>query len=357
MKIYCYIIIALLCTPLWAFAEKVATPVFVTDVAMHNFVEEIEALGTLKAKENVDLTASVTERITHISFESGQRVHKGDLLVEMDIAQEQALLAEERSVAQKARRQVQRLGPLIARGAASQLTMDEAQLDLHTAQARIAAIEAQINERRILAPFDGKLGLRNVSVGLMAQPGTLITTIDDDSLMKLDFAVPEIFLPAIHEGGKITAFARAFPGHLFTGTVKSIDSRVDPVSRAILVRALLDNADHFLRPGMLMRVKLQKKARQVLLVPEESLVARGDKKYVFVVTGEKGQKTVSFVLVTIGTRRGGEAEVLDGLQPGMQIVTHGIQRLQDGDPVVVRALDNGNSTLDEMLQQKARSGE
>src|SRR5690606_19016453 len=127
------------------------------------------------------------------------------------------------------------LKPLMERGAASQSAMDQANLDLQTAKSRIAAIESRIQERRIVAPFDGKLGLRNISIGTLAQPGTLITTIDDDSIMKLDFSIPEIFLGSVSENGKITASTRTFPDKQFDGTVASIDSRVDPVTRAIRI--------------------------------------------------------------------------------------------------------------------------
>lgn len=340
-----------------AWAQKAATPVFVTDVVLKNFVEEIEALGTLKANENVDLTSSATDRITVINFESGQRVTKGDVLIEMDYAEEAALLVEEQSVLNEAQRQVNRLKPLIDRGATSASTMDQAELELQTAKARITAIQSQIQERRLIAPFDGKLGLRNVSVGVMAQPGTLITTIDDDSIMKLDFSVPEVYLASIREGGKITATAKAFENEVLEGTVESIDSRIDPVTRAISVRALLDNADHKLRPGMLMRVKLQKRPRQALIIPEEALVPRGDKSYVYVVSGDAAAPTVSFTAVELGARRRGVVEVISGVEQGMQIVTHGTLRLQDGDAVEIRAIDNDNPTLKDMLKQNSKSGE
>ncbi len=358
MKILTLVCTALLFIPFPVSAkQKAAAPVFVTDVEIRHLVDEIEALGTLQANENVDLMASVTERITVINFESGQRVKKGDVLVEMESAEEEALLAEEKSIVEEAQRQVERLKPLITRGAASQSTMDEAQLELQTAQARIAAITSQIQERHITAPFDGKLGLRNISVGVMAQPGTLITTIDDDSVLKLDFAIPELYLPSIEKGGKITAAAKAFPERIFQGTVESIDSRVDPVTRAITVRALLENSDHRLLPGMLMRVTLQKNPRKALVIPEEALVPEGEQNYVFVLSEEDETPRVSFIPVELGSRYQGVVEVLNGIQEGDRIVTHGTLRLQNGDRVVVKALDNDNPTLDEMLKQDGNTGE
>lgn len=357
MKLKPLLFIAIFSVTLPAYAQKSATPVFVTDIKLQDFVDEIEALGTLKANENVELTSSVTERITTINFESGQRVNKGDVLVEMDYTEEEALLAEERSVLAEADRQVSRLKPLIDRGATSQSTMDAAELEAQTAKSRIAAIESQIDERRIVAPFDGKLGLRNVSVGVMAQPGTLITTIDDDTMMKLDFSVPEVYLPSIQEGGKITATAKAFPDQVFEGTVQSIDSRVDTITRAISVRALLDNEQQKLRPGMLMRVQLYKNPRKAIVIPEEALVPKGDKNYVFKVSQSGAAATAKLVAIEMGSRRKGEVEVLNGVDEGDIVVTHGTMRINDGAEVNISARDNGNPPLSEMLKQKPVSGE
>lgn len=335
------------------FAQMPPTPVFVTKMVSKPFVDEIEALGTLKANENVDLSSSVTERVVEVNFDSGQRVKQGDVLIKMDAAEEEAKLKEEQSVVDEAQRQVDRLKPLIKRGATSQSTLDEADLELQTAQSRLVAIQSQIDERLITAPFDGKLGLRNISIGAMAQPGTLITTIDDDTIMKLDFSVPEIYLPSLRDGGSIKAIAKAYPDEVFTGKVQSIDSRVDPLSRAVSVRALLDNADHKLRPGMLMRVKLQKSARIALVLPEESLVPRGEKNYVYVVQGYGEQAKVKFQEVELGSRRKGEVEIIDGLNDGDIVVTHGTLRLSDGASVIVKATETNNESLGELLQQSA----
>lgn len=357
MKIRSLLCLAVLGVSIPAYAQQAATPVFVTDIKLQDFVDEIAALGTLQANENVDLTSSVTERITKINFESGQRVKKGDVLVEMDYAEEQALLTEEQSVLAEAQRQVARLTPLIKRGATSQSTLDAAQLEAQTSRSRIAAIESQIHERRIIAPFDGKLGLRDISVGVMAQPGTLITTIDDDTIMKLDFSVPEVFLTSIKEGGKISAGAKAYPNEAFEGTVESVDSRIDAVTRAISVRALLKNDDLKLKPGMLMRVLLYKDPRKSIVIPEEAIVPKGDKNYVYTVSQAEGGHVASLVPIELGSRQKGIAEVLSGLKDGDQVVTHGTMKIQDGSHVIVKAKDNGNPPLADMLKQDMNKGE
>lgn len=340
-----------------AMAQQNATPVFVYQVERERIVDEIEALGTLKANENVELSSSVTERVTAINFTDGQRVNAGDILVEMDTAEEQALLAEEQSVLDEAQRQVDRLKPLIARGATSRSTMDEAELDLQTATSRIAAIQAQIQERTITAPFDGRLGLRNISVGAMLQPGTLITTIDDDTIMKLDFAVPEVYLNTLTQGSTIAATTKAFEGDVFEGTVASIDSRVDPVTRSISVRALLNNPSQRLKPGMLMRVKLQKNPREAVTIPEEAIVARGGQNYAYVVDQGANPPTVSLTPVDMGSRRQGVIEAVGGIKEGDLVVTHGTLRLSDGARITIKAQDKGNDSLETMLGDQAKTGQ
>ena len=251
-------------------AQGQPTPVFVTTVERKSFTDDIEAVGTLKAKENVELTSTVTERVTRINFEDSQRVRKGRLLVEMDAAEELAQKAEEEYRIKEARRQVERLKPLVKRGAASESLLDQQQRELKTAQARVRAIQSRINQRRIVAPFDGVVGLRNISVGAMVQPGTRITTLDDDSIMKLDFSVPEVFLASIKPGTKIISTAGAYPDETFEGEVSGIGSRIDPVTRSIQVRARLNNDHGKLKPGLLMRVVLKKNNRNALVIPEET---------------------------------------------------------------------------------------
>ncbi len=325
--------------------------VIVAPVERKPIVDEVEALGTLKANESVEITSTVTELVTGVYFEDGQRVDKGDLLVEMDAAEERAELLEEQSTLEEAQRQLERAQPLVKQGVTSEATLDQRQREASTARARIKAIESRIAQRSVTAPFDGVLGLRNISVGSLAQPGTLITTIDDDSVMKLDFSVPAVYLPTIEPGVKIEARSRAFPEKIFQGTVSSIDSRIDPVTRAILVRALIDNEDRLLRPGLLMRVVLQKNPRESLIVPEEALIPEGNQNFVLVVVeGEKG-KTVERRKVELGERRTGEAEILSGLEEGEQVVTHGAIKARPGSPVTIRSVQKSDESLPDLLGQ------
>ena len=325
------------------------TPVIVSAVEQKPIVEEVEALGTLRANESVDLTSTVTELVTDVLFQDGQRVSKGDVLVKMDAAEEEAELVEEQSLLEEAKRQVDRIAPLAAKGAASESILDERRREVETANARIKAIRSRISKRQITAPFDGVVGLRNVSTGALAQPGTLMTTIDDDRVMKLDFSVPSVFLSVLEPGAKILAQTKAYPAETFEGTLVRVDSRIDPITRAVLVRALIENPDRRLKPGLLMRVVLQKKPRETLVIPEEAVVPSGSQYHVLVVQDTENGQTVAKKKVELGVRRQGEVEVLSGVEPGDLVVTHGTMRAIPGKAVSVTAEEDGNQTLEEMM--------
>ena len=331
--------------------KKASTPVFITQVKAKKFFDIIEALGTLRARESVELNSSVTEIVTKVYFQDNQRVKKGDVLLEMDTAEEVAELAEQKSFLEEAQRQVNRLIPLVKNRAASASLLDENRRELEGAKARVNAIQSRINQRIVKAPFDGVLGLRNISVGALAQPGSIVTTIDDDRVMKLDFSVPEVFLASLKTGIVISASSEAFPDKIFEGEVAHINSRIDSVTRSIQARAILSNEEGLLKPGLLMTVELQKNPRTTLLIPEEALLANGPDNFVFVVKQVNGKTTAEKRKVILGARQFGEVEIKSGLTDGEQIVTHGILRINDGDEVTIKAIDKGNQSLSELLEQ------
>lgn len=348
-----FILILFLVSPVGAqpMGEDKATKVVVATVERKDFFNEVEALGTLKANESVDLTSTVTEKVLKVNFTDNQRVTKGDVLVEMDVTEERAQLEEAKSNLEEAQRQFDRLQPLAKSGAASDSELDQRMREVEVAKARIQAIEARISQRQIIAPFDGALGLRNISVGALAQPGVVIATIDDDTVMKLDFSVPSIFLSTTKPGVDIHATSKAFPDHDFVGTIAHVDSRIDPVTRSILVRALFDNQNLMLKPGLLMRVVLQKQPRKTIVIPEEAVIPDGDKSYVFLVVDVEDKKKVERRDVSLGIRKIGEVEILSGLEEGQMIVTHGTVRIRPGSLVEIMAQQKGHEPLTDFLKK------
>lgn len=352
LNIICIVAIAI--TPLNISAQKPpskATPVFVAKVLKEDFFDEVEALGTLRANESVNLTPSVTELVTKVNFEDGNRVEKGDVLVEMEMAEELALKIEEEYRLKEAKRQVSRLEPLVKRGAASRSVLDTQKLEVETSKARLRAIESQIRQRQIIAPFNGVLGQRNISVGSLTQPSAVVTTIDDDSVMKLDFSVPELFIPELTKIKNIKAKTRTWPDELFEGNILSINSRVDPITRSVLVRATINNDANKLRAGMLMRVKINKNLRKALIIPEEAVISRASKNYLFVVDEKDGKTTAQEKQVKLGTRKQGVVEILGGVDEGQLVVIHGTLRIRNGSEVDVKATEEDNETLQELLKK------
>lgn len=299
------------------------------------FADRIEALGTLRAKESIDLTATVGERVVEVGFSDGDRVKKGQVLLRLSTDEAEALRSEAAATANEARQQYERIQQLATRGATALSQLDEARREWQTASARLLAIEKRLENLILTAPFDGVVGLRNISVGALVRPGDLVTTLDDDSTMLLDFSVPSTFLAVLEPGKAIEAKTAGFRDEVFKGTIRSLDSRVDPATRSVTVRAEIDNADLRLKPGLLMVVEIQSNPRQAVLIPESALLPLGRSNYVMLVEdlNEAGEGRVVRREVTIGARRKGDVEILDGVQPGQVVVSHGGFKLSDGAKV------------------------
>ena len=275
------------------------------------------------------ITAKVTDSIRHVRFDDGDFVQEGDVLVELTNEEQTALLQEEEAGRQDAQNQYDRLKDLLEQRSIPVSEVDEAQARLAAAEARYQATVARLDDRLIRAPFTGLLGFREVSAGTLITPGTPITTLDDISVIKLDFALPEVHLGVVHPGLSLTAASAAFPGRSFAASVRTVGSRVNPVTRAVTVRAHIDNPDALLRPGMLMTVKLTTASRNALMVPETALVQRGMETFVYAVTDGRAVMTA----IDLGIRRGGWAEARAGITSGQEVVAEGVMKVRDGGPV------------------------
>ena len=286
----------------------------------------VEALGTAQANESVTLTAKVTESVRRVNFEDGDYVEAGAVLIELTNQEEEALLAEARANLDDAESQLRRHEDLSSRGLAAASELDVARSRAGAMRARLNSIVARMRDRLILAPFSGLLGFRQVSPGTMLSPNTPITSIDDISVIKLDFTVPESVIGSMTPGAKIVAKSVSFPGRDFEGIVRTIGSRVDPVTRAITVRAHIENTDRALRPGMLLTVEVVTAERMALVVPEGAVFQVQNRAYVYGADGDVARQ----LQIDVGGRRFGVVEVLGGLAEGDLIVIEGIVKLRDG---------------------------
>ncbi len=318
-----------------------ATPVMAFHIEDVEFADVVEALGTARANETVMITARVSDTISRINFESGQQVTAGDILVELTDTEEAADLAEARATLLEAQSDLDRVNDLINRGVVTRQRLDEASAAVSRARARVNSIEAQLADRIVRAPFSGVVGLREVSVGGLVRPADPIATLDDTSVIKLDFTVPERFVSSLEAGLPVAATTAAYPDEVFEGLVAQIDSRIDPVTRSVTVRAEIDNADGRLRPGQLMGVEIRRDLRQSPAIPGSALVRYLDDTFVFVLqTGERGV-SVRQTEVELGRRSGDLIEVVSGLEAGQEIVARGIHRIRDGMVVEITEREGG----------------
>ncbi len=330
-----------------------------TRVAAHTvqsktFADVVEALGTAGANESVTITAKVSDVITRLGFDSGEQVEEGQLLVELADAEEAAELTEARATLRETSRDVARIQDLTDRGVAPTSRLDEAAAANERARARVNAIEARVADRIIRAPFSGAIGLRNVSVGELVRPGDVIAQLDDTSVIKLDFALPERFLAVIESGLKVMALSPAFPDAVFEGVVDQVDTRINPATRTVTVRALIDNAVGYLRPGMLMTVEMRRDERDNPAVPGSALVRFGEQTYVYNLEIDEHGTIAMRRDVVLGRRMDGMVEVTDGLNLGERIVSEGVHRVRPGALVSVISESEKSSNGDVVVEGALR---
>ncbi|MGB6220778.1 MAG: efflux RND transporter periplasmic adaptor subunit [Haloferula sp.] len=321
--------------------EAAAGPAGPVEVTVHelewrDFADELVAAGTLLADESTEISANVTERVQELGFDDGQRVEAGDLLALLESEEERGILEAAQASLDEEKRELKRLEPLLGRGV-SEADVAARRTRLAVAQARIAQVQAQLSDRQITAPFAGRVGLRRISPGAMVEPSDVITTLDKTDVMKLDFTVPETFLSTLQPGLVIAARSSAFPERDFEGEVSEIDTRIDPVTRAVAVRALFPNPDDVLRPGMLMTVTLSSNPKRSLALPERAVVAVGEVKAVFRIEDGVARR----VVIETGRRQPGWVEVVEGLAEGDSVVTDGVLSLRDGGEVKVAGTYEG----------------
>lgn len=308
-----------------------ATGVVAFTVVETDFPVTVEALGTARANEAVSLTAQQSDVIQEIYFDDGDVVEKGQLLLLMNNREEIARVNELKINIQEAQRQLKRITNLAKSSVASEQLLDEQQARVKALKAQSEVAKSRLAELELRAPFAGKLGIRQVSIGAYVGPSNIITTLDDLSKVKVDFNISENHLPSLARGQQVAAKSIAYLDETFNGIISSIDSRVDPITRSIQVRAIIDNPELKLRPGMLLQINLQKKVLRSLVVPEKALIPHEDKQFVFVIESDKAiQKEVKS-----GLRRPGLVQIISGLNEGDQVVTEGALKLRDGSAVSI----------------------
>lgn len=307
-------------------------PVEASPVRVGSIARTITAVGSTVSNEAVVMRPEVTGRITEIAFTEGQAVSRGTVLFRLDDSVARATLAQAQASLAFSRSDLQRAEELFRQGSGAGRAREQAQAKLLADEATAQLAKAQLDKLTLTAPFDGVVGLRKVSVGDVVQPGKDLVNLEQIDTLKLDFRVPELYLPAVRVGQALAITVDAFPGRRFQGDVYAIDPLLDVNGRALVIRARVPNAERTLRPGLFARVELTLTVTpNAILVPEQAITSVGQDLFVFKVVDGRAKQTK----VRIGHRRNAEVEIAEGLQPEDVIVTSGQIRVRDGVPVRV----------------------
>ncbi len=301
-----------------------------------SWYDRLNAVGTVQAVRGIDLTTESSGEITAINFDSGDEVEAGQLLVVLNDEIEQASRQNQIATLELAEILFDRDSALIEQKSIPQSQFDRSRADLERAKAQLAETEARLSNKRIEAPFGGTMGIRRVDVGDYVSPGTVIATLQDHSELEIDFTVPARYAPKLAKGQPVAVRVDAFPDQAFFAEIVAIDSRIDPSTRNILLRAKL-KASAGLLPGMfaILEVDLGLQT-EVVTIPETAMTyaLQGNTVYVIEAT-EDGAKTAVARVVQAGTVRDGRVAVLAGLEAGDQVVTVGQNKLFRGVRVLI----------------------
>lgn len=303
-----------------------------TKIALAEFKDAVEAVGTSRANEEVFITSKYSDVIDEVLFQDGESVQKGAVLVRLNSREEAAKVKELTANLEESESQLNRFQDLYKQKATSKSLVDQQEAKTKAISAQLLSAEIKLAELTIKAPFTGVLGFREISLGALINVGDVITSLDDLSIIKVDFSIPERYLTTVSIGHSIEATNTAYKNEVFIGEITSIDSRVDSVTRTLKVRAKIPNAEGKLRAGMLLNLQVVRKIEQVLQVPESAVIPIENDHFVFVVEDDKAVKKQ----LQIGRRYHGYVEVLSGLDEGADVVIEGALKLRVGVAVTTQ---------------------
>lgn len=318
--------------------EQPAPQVRLQAVSRQPWQHSLPLQGKLRAQRSVQLASESSGRLLQGPPVAGQPVHQGQVLLQLDDAATRAALAEARVFLQNEQRKLDDMQRLAGKGVVSRNDLNNQQAVVAQAAARLARVEVDQQRMQVQAPFAGRLGLYDVSPGQWLAAGSAVLTLDDLARVQLDLAVPEVWLASLQPGQAVEGRVDAWPAQRFHGQLLQRDSRIDEATLTVRVRLQFDNPQQLLLPGMLMRVALPVSQQQAVVIPPQAVGYQGTERFVFVFDPPTG--SVQRRVVVLGSSAASEVVVLDGLQPGEQVVIEGAQGLQDGQRV--RPLGSGN---------------
>jgi membrane fusion protein (multidrug efflux system) len=316
------------------------SPVSTIEVAPITWTPGIQAIGTVGASRGVDLSVETTGIVKAIQFEANQRVEEGDLLVQLDNIQQQADLSAQRAQAALDVQNLVRAQELQKRGVGSETTVEQAQASASASAAQVEKLEAVLEQKRLVAPFAGTLGIPRIDVGQYLAPGTTVATLQNLDVLRADFSVPEQSLSLVQIGQPVR-FGVTDTEMPFNGKIVGIEPKVDAATRLVLIRAEISNPDGKLAPGQFVQVRVElPQEKDVIAVPQTAIVTSLYGDYAYVVRKAEGEGAAEGLIarqifVKTGRRSDGRIEVAEGLADGDVVVTAGQNRLNNGSPVVI----------------------
>ncbi|MGO2128770.1 MAG: efflux RND transporter periplasmic adaptor subunit [Pseudoalteromonas prydzensis] len=308
-----------------------------TQVTAHTVASEenavlIEAIGSARANQAIYIKSAQNDYVTDIYFKDGDLVSKGQKLVQLQSQQEELTVKELAINLREEKRQLERLTELSRSQATAKSLLEEQLSRVDATEAQLENAKTKLSEMTITAPFSGILGKRQISIGAYVNNSTIITSLDDISIIKVDFKVPEKYLAQLNVGMKVMTQNDAYPEKTFTGKVTHVSTRIDAVTRSVEVTASFANKSGLLRPGMLLNTALQLSSSQAMMVPEKAVIPQQDKHFVFQI--EDGIATK--VEVNVAGRHNGWVAIDEGISNGQLIVTEGIIKIRSGSKVSVK---------------------
>lgn len=308
------------------------TAVEIVEVSVQNVADKFEAVGTIKANESITVVAEIDAAVTGLPFVEGGEIKRGELIAQLDDSQLSAEVA--RAEALRAQRQAfyDRIFAIVELKAGAPQDLDDAAAALKVAEANLALANARFAKTKVIAPFDGIIGSRRVSIGAFLRSGQAITDLANIDAIRVNFSAPERYISLLRKGAAVTVSTTAYPGYELKGTIIVIEPILDSATRSARIIARVENPGRKFRAGMSANVSVILSERsQALTIPNESVFASGNETFVFVVQPDS---IVARVSIKLGTRSAEVVEVLQGLEPGMKVVRAGHQKLFEGAKVM-----------------------
>ena len=307
-------------------------PVEIAEVKEQNVADKFEAVGTIEAIEAVTVVSEIDASVISIPFEEGSFIKNGDVIAQLDDLQLAAEVSRAEALYTQSKAAYSRVKSVVEQKAGAPQDLDDAEASLKVAEANLQLAKARLAKTRIIAPFSGTIGSRKVSVGTFLRTGNAIAELANLNEIRVNFSAPERFLAQLKKGANVNVTSPVYPGHEVKGKIIAVEPIIDSDTRSANVVARVQNPGQKFRPGMSANVSVILTERPgALTIPNEAVFANGSQSFVYVVNADS---TVKLTAITTGLQLADIVEVLQGLQPGMNVIQAGHQKVFEGAKVM-----------------------